>query len=327
MTAQPALTVLSLGAGVQSTTLALLAVEGALPRPDVVVFADTGWEPATVYKHLDRLEAVLVGAGLPLRRVSAGNVRADALDPAHRFASVPYYTQRQPGPCRRCAAADARDEAEDGAEDGAGCVRCRGTGWDDGRGIARRQCTGEYKVKPIKAEIRRLLGYPHPARVPAGVYAVQWIGFSAEEVLRRNDHRGWPAYQRPAYPLMDELPMSRADCERWLAARGWTVVKSACVGCPFTSNRRWREMRDQQPAEWADAVAFDAAIRRGGARAVPLDGQAFLHPTRVPLSEAQIDRVSRREWADRQVDLLDVLAEQGDPDGCSPYGCRSGVPA
>jgi hypothetical protein len=91
--------------------------------------------------------------------------------------------------------------------------------------------------------------------------------------------------------------------------------------------RGGREMRDQQPAEWADAVTFDAAIRRGGARAIPLDGQAFLHPARVPLSQAPIDRVSRREWADRQGDLLDVLAAQGDPDGCSPYGCRSGVPA
>jgi hypothetical protein len=34
--------------------------------------------------------------------------------------------------------------------------------------MARRQCCG-YKLKPIKTEVRRRLGYPHPARVPAGV--------------------------------------------------------------------------------------------------------------------------------------------------------------
>ena len=47
------LRVLSLGAGVQSTTLALLAVRGEIgPMPDCAIFADTGWEPRAVYEHL-----------------------------------------------------------------------------------------------------------------------------------------------------------------------------------------------------------------------------------------------------------------------------------
>lgn len=46
------LTVLSLGAGVQSSTLLLMACAGELPRPDVAVFADTGWEPSAVYRWL-----------------------------------------------------------------------------------------------------------------------------------------------------------------------------------------------------------------------------------------------------------------------------------
>ena len=45
---------LSLGAGVQSTTMALMAAHGALtPMPDCAIFADTGWEPEAVYDHLD----------------------------------------------------------------------------------------------------------------------------------------------------------------------------------------------------------------------------------------------------------------------------------
>ena len=40
------LRVLSLGAGVQSTTLALLAAHEEIgPMPDCAIFADTGWEP------------------------------------------------------------------------------------------------------------------------------------------------------------------------------------------------------------------------------------------------------------------------------------------
>ncbi len=44
------LRVLRLGAGVQSTTLALMTAHGVVgPMPDCAIFADTGWEPASVY--------------------------------------------------------------------------------------------------------------------------------------------------------------------------------------------------------------------------------------------------------------------------------------
>lgn len=284
----PSATVLNLGAGVQSTTLALLAADGNLPRPDAAVFADTGWEPRSVYEHLGRMESVLADAGIPLHRVSAGNLRTDALNPDKRYASVPYFI-RNP----------------DGSE-----------------GMGRRQCTETYKVAPIRRWVRDLLGYPHPAPVPRGVWAEQWIGFSTDEIHRvrsKLDVR----YARPRYPLL-ELGMSRADCERWLTSRGWAVAKSACIGCPFHGNRMWRDLRDNRPGEWADAVAFDAAIRRGGVRGAPLDGEAFLHRSRVPLDRAPIDHRTRAEWvAEFQPSLFDA-AEDGDPDGCSPYGCRSG---
>jgi hypothetical protein len=48
--------ILSLGGGVQSSTLAVMALHGDLPpgfrRPRAAVFADTGFEPARVYAHL-----------------------------------------------------------------------------------------------------------------------------------------------------------------------------------------------------------------------------------------------------------------------------------
>ena len=47
------LTIISLGAGVQSTTMALMAAHGEItPMPDCAIFADTGWEPKAVYDHL-----------------------------------------------------------------------------------------------------------------------------------------------------------------------------------------------------------------------------------------------------------------------------------
>jgi len=232
---------------------------------------------------------VAADEGIPIHHVSAGNLRADALDPAHRFASMPLFI----------------------------------TNRDGSPGMSRRQCTSEYKLAPIKTAVRGLLGYPYPQRIPRDVYAEQWIGFSTDEIHRVRDTLD-VRYARPRYPLLD-LDMSRKDCQRWLTTHGWAdVPKSACVGCPFHGNRQWREMRDHRPDEWADAVDFDRAIRDGDSE---LLGSAFLHSSRVPLGQAHIDRVTRNEWKDRQTDIFDALTEDGDPDGCSPYGCRRGRPA
>lgn len=336
MNATPTKRLLSLGAGVQSTTLLLMSLHGELPKLDAAIFADTGWEPAHVYEHLAKVTAEAERGGVRVIRVSKGNLRDDATDPEHRYASIPYFTQGEPGPCRRCGATgrtflidtDLPDSPGNRLESPRKCPRCRGTGRDDGKGIGRRQCTSEYKLAPIGRKVRELLGAKAPdfRRVPKGRQAEQWIGFSTDEIGRVSDK--FPlSYVTKKYPLLD-AGMSRTDCERWLRSHGWTsVAKSACVGCPFHGNRQWRDLRDNRPEEWADAVAFDAAIRKGGAHGMPLNGEAFLHRSRLPLSVAPIDRVTSTEWKSRQGDLLDVVAdvkEEGDPDGCSPYGCRSG---
>lgn len=68
---------LSLGAGVQSTTLALMAAHGEIgPMPDCAIFADTGWEPEAVYRHLEWLMSGNV-LPFPVHIVSSGNIRDD----------------------------------------------------------------------------------------------------------------------------------------------------------------------------------------------------------------------------------------------------------
>ena len=56
----PSLTVISLGGGVQSSVMALMASGGAFDRvPDCAIFADTRWEPPSVYEHLEWLAGQL----------------------------------------------------------------------------------------------------------------------------------------------------------------------------------------------------------------------------------------------------------------------------
>ncbi|MFF3542011.1 hypothetical protein ACFYXD_09120 [Streptomyces platensis] len=101
---------------------------------------------------------------------------------------------------------------------------------------------------------------------------------------------------------------------------------------PFHGNAQWRHIRDTSPSEWTDVVEFDAAIRQGNARANAsgnrLLGEAFLHRSRVPLSQAPIDHVTAAERAALRIGAgeADEL-ENGVVDGCSPWSCRGDTEA
>ncbi|WP_010310947.1 tyrosine-type recombinase/integrase [Saccharopolyspora spinosa] len=173
----------------------MLACEGAIPQFDYALFADTGWEPRAVYANLKRLRAHARRFSIPVRTVSAGNIKTDALDPKHRFVSMPLHVLNT----------------------------------DGSKGLARRQCTSEYKIVPLKKAARQLLGYPHPKRVPTGVYAEQAIGISTDEVHRAKDAD--VRYLRNRFPLL-ELGWDRDTCVDYLATQGFgQTVKSACLGC------------------------------------------------------------------------------------------------
>ena len=258
------------------------------------ILADTGWEPRAVYTNLERLATHAEKAGIPVRVISAGNIRTDALDPKHRFVSMPLHTLNP----------------------------------DGSHGLARRQCTSEYKITPLKKAARDLLGYPHPRRVPNGVYAEQAIGISTDEIGRAKD--SGLRFLRNVFPLID-LDFDRTRCMNFLAERDFgDTVKSACVGCPFHGNAGWRWIRDHDPDGWTEAVAFDKAIRHGYPHATThgqqLRGQYFLHRSCQPLDQVDLDTPPKTKRHLRLITADTASAEDGDPDGCSPWSCRSGEP-
>ncbi|WP_254394221.1 hypothetical protein [Streptomyces buecherae] len=191
-----------------------------------------------------------------------------------------------------------------------------------------QRSTGEYKIKPIKKKVREILGYPHPQRIPKGVYVDQWVGISTDEFQRAKDAD--VRYMHNIHPLID-IGWSRQDCVAYLTSIGLAdTPKSSCLGCPFHGNAQWRNIRDKSPAEWQDVVEFDAAIRQGNARANAngnrLLGQAFLHRSRVPLDQAPIDHITPAERAAHQGERTSAdELENGVLDGCSPWACRGDV--
>ena len=101
MKPEPSLTVISRGGGVQSSVMALMANEGAFDRiPDCAIFADTRWEPPSIYEHLtwlkDRLSFPLyvVDNGRSLREdVKALTNHSDS----RNYVDIPVYLKGRDG--------------------------------------------------------------------------------------------------------------------------------------------------------------------------------------------------------------------------------------
>lgn len=283
------LRVLSLGAGVQSTTLALMAAHGEVgPMPDCAIFADTGWEPQAVYDHLAwlRLPNVLP---FPVHIVSAGDLRADLLAGAkgERWASIPAFT-------RTVTPAGSELPVYDEDENGDLIVVGSRIMSSDrvGIGMIRRQCTGDYKIAPIRRKVRELLGIAG-RRSSTSPVAEQWIGISLDEALRMKP--SFESWQINRWPLIEQ-GMTRQDCLRWLERHDYPLPpRSACIGCPFHSDDHWRQMRDRDPEAWADAISVDAAIRTGfrGIR-----GEVYLHRSAVPVDQADLSTAADHDQLD-----------------------------
>lgn len=248
--------VISLGAGVQSSALLLMAARGELDdlaplRPALAVFADTRWEEPTTYEWLGLLRLEAWRGGIEIAETSGGDLRADAVRAAEervRSASLPLFTH----------------------------------GADGRAAMARRQCTSEYKIAPVRRLLRQR-GFGPSAPVE------QWIGISREEAPERMKDSG-VKWLSSRWPLV-ELQMSRGDCEGWLTEHGYPVPpKSSCIGCPFHSDAYWREMKLNHPDSFADAVDFDLRVRH-----MPgMRDETFLHRSLAPLGEVDLRNAEDR---------------------------------
>jgi len=243
--------IISLGAGVQSSTMALMAAAGEIkPMPVAAIFADTQAEPKSVYIWLDWLEKQLP---FPVRRVTQGSIIDDTLTIRKHSNGIGVWSRSG--------------------------IPAFTLGKDGSVGIMNRQCTADFKLVPLRRESRQIL---KEASVKSGV---SWIGISLDEAHRMKDSR--VKYLTNRFPLID-LRMSRHDCIRWLKSRSFpTPPKSACVFCPFHSDHEWRRLRDEEPDEFQKAVEFETAFR-DVKRQNDMRGEVFLHRQCVTLDKVDL---------------------------------------
>ena len=245
--------ILSLGAGVQSSTVALMIAKGEIEPVDAAIFADTQWEPKKVYEWLDWLERQIAASSnpFPVYRVTEGNLRQDIISKQNttggRFAAIPWHMLMPNGD----------------------------------RVMGRRQCTAEYKLKPLRRKMRELVGLAKGQR-SKGVMVETLIGISTDEAMRMKPSRD--PWAKNVWPLIDRN-MSRWDCLQWMERNGYPMPpKSSCIGCPFHSDHEWRAMK-ADPESWADAIEIDQIIR---APARGMKGQQFSHRSCVPLDQVDL---------------------------------------
>ncbi|KKN21603.1 hypothetical protein LCGC14_0923780 [marine sediment metagenome] len=267
------LTTLSLGCGVQSSTIAEMIVEGELPPIDIAIFADTGDEPDYVYDQRDYLKDRLASVGIPLETVQKESLISAIYRAKGRFASIPCFTY-----------------------------------FDGQLGMMKRQCTREYKIAPIERLIRRkLLKMGHAKETKAkhirakkGVEITTWLGISLDEAIRMKDNR--VKWIKSKWPLI-ELRMTRLDCANWLTAKGLPLPnKSSCRICPFHSHAHWKNVKETRPEDWEHVLAVDEYLRTDNNFTAGMKGDMFLYSQGIPLKEIDF---SKDDLQDNFFDLCD----------------------
>lgn len=247
--------IISLGAGVQSSTMALMAAHGEItPMPTAAVFADTQAEPASVYVWLEWLEKQLP---FPVHRVTRGSLSEVSLtirkkkDGSGQWVKslIPAFIQNPNGT----------------------------------RGIMGRACTFDYKVQELEKASKRI---GNIARGQKTVGVIQWIGISIDEAHRMKPAR--KPYVEHRWPLID-AGMKRHDCLRWMEKKGYPKPpRSACIYCPFHSDAEWRRLKDEEPIEFAKAVQFEKDLQHAKAQTDNQRGIPFLHNSLKPLGEIDL---------------------------------------
>jgi hypothetical protein len=260
------LRVLSLGAGVQSSTLALMIEKGQVPMVDAAIFADVKGEPKAVYEWLDYLKTQVTK--YPIYTVTWRNLKQDILDAAkgeYKAFTAPFFSKNTITGKKR---------------------------------MLRRQCTGDYKIKPVIKKIRELIGLEKGEKRKKGTKVDLLMGISRDEVSRMKTNP--LKYINNVYPLV-EMEMRRSDCLTWMKEHRYPKPpRSACTFCPFHSTAEWREIKKNKK-EWDEVVAMDKAIRKQEQfknKDEFVEDELYLHRKCIPIDEINFDE------EDKQADLF-----------------------
>lgn len=277
--------ILSCGAGMQSTALALMACENAInlriykkaveqwtydekrsfftlpqfspkhpavPIYDAIIFCDLGFEPAWVKSQVDFIDKSCAAAGIPFKVLDSPLYKDFMTNfGERRTISIPWWTLKE----------------------------------DGYKSCMPRNCTIDYKVELITKYVRwDLLGYRKG----------QWLrdedkkahemhmGFSAEEKRRCKESPNKMFVNK--FPLV-EMGYTRADSYAYIRETwGLDTKASACCFCPFHRNHFYQHLKINSPAEYKKLLELDELLQNKNPKP-PMDSDLFISRNRVRLAD------------------------------------------
>ncbi len=235
--------VISLGMGSQSSFMYLASCHGIIDRADVAIFADTGAEHPKTLEYAEWL-----------------------INWSEQNNGIPIHV------------ASYRDIMKDimKGENSSGNRWASIPAFTEGGGMIRRQCTSEYKIAQVMKKLKELLGLKKGQRMKP---VEMWIGITLDEAIRMKPSQHFNVVNK--HPI---IQFRRGECLSWMYDKGYPLpVKSSCIFCPYQSNSRWNDMKQNHPETFKQAVAVDEKIRDLSARG--LDDKLFLHRSLSPVSE------------------------------------------
>lgn len=175
------------------------------------------------------------------------------------------------------------------------------------RGKLRQACTREFKITPLRREIRRILYeryeiHPSGGKIPGVIET--WIGFAMDE-----QHRVKPSdrkYIALRHPLI-EAGLDRPTIDGLYVQYGVPIPPSSvCNGCFSNGLGTFSQMHAHAPDDFEQACRVDDAVR--DLRLFGISNPVYVSPTLLPL----------RQLAAMKFDL-------GDPWETDKFSCDSGV--
>lgn len=267
--------ILSFGAGMQSTALALMSCENAsaamkkqkLPWPsvpvyDLVVICDLGFEAPWVMGQAEFVRTACLDAGIRYEHLDAPLYRDLMHDFGNkRVVSIPWWT----------------------------------LGNDGHKSRMPRNCTLEYKVQVISKFVRwEMLGYKKGQRLRDEDKKAHemHMGFSFEERRRCKESPNPMFVNR--FPLV-EMGLVRADNYAYIRdVWGLETKASACAFCPFHRNYFFQHLKENLPDTYRQLLEVDGLLRDKTPKP-PMDSELFISRSRKRLADLTPDECQDAE--------------------------------
>ena len=252
---RPWVTCLSFSGGKGSSALLWLVLRGDIPMPPnfIVINADPGMEDSRTYAYVDMMEAECRKAGIPFIRTKR-NLYQEMLDlkksGSTRFDTPPLWT------------------------------RNRETGK---RGRLMQKCTLAYKIAPMDRALRQWMqeniGVSAKTKNMGRDAVCKWIGFSANEWHRIKEAK--QEYQYMEYPLITH-GYTDAKIAGYFMQHGLPLPpRSVCNACFANDVAHFKDMHDNRPSDWEQAVAFDDEVR--DLTCIGVKDECYVSSTLIPL--------------------------------------------